>query len=248
MKTMNVHNTIENFLSGTAGPAEKAWLNKEMKRDPALERELNLRRRTDEILAGREILDLRARLGTIEMKKRSASSLRRTAVKAARYAAAIAVVALISSVLYLVLRPAPTSDQLYTSYYSGYESPGAVRSGTSSGNALMDNALAFYSAREYDKAIGYLEQVITSDQGNMEPVFMYGMANMEVSNFPVAEGSFTKVINHNDNLYIEDAAWYLGLCYMMTDEKEKAVNQLSAIADSRNRHSRQAAKLLRKLR
>ena len=248
MKTMNVHTTIENFLSGTAGVAEKAWLKKEMKRDPAVERELNLRRRTDDILAGREILDLRARLATIEMKKRSASALRRTAAKAAKYAAAIALVALVSSVLYFVLRPTTTADELYTSYYSGYESPGAVRSGISSGNTLMDNALALYSAKEYDKAIGYLEQVIATDKGNMEPVFMYGMANMEVSNFPVAEGSFTKVINHNDNLYIEDAAWYLGLCYMMTDEKEKALNQLSAIADSKSRHSRQAAKLVRKLK
>ena len=248
MKTMNAHNTIENFLSGTAGTAEKTWLRKEMKRDPALEREMNLRRRTDEILAGRETLDLRARLATIEMKKRSSSALRRTATKVARYAAVIAIVALVSSVLYFVLRPVTTPGELYASYYSGYESPGAVRSGVSSGNTLMDNALALYNAREYDKAIGYLEQVIAANQGNMEPVFMYGMANMEVSNFPVAEGSFTKVINHNDNLYLEDAAWYLGLCYMMTDEKEKALNQLSAIAASKSRHSRQAAKLVRKLK
>jgi tetratricopeptide (TPR) repeat protein len=248
MKTINVNNMIENFLSGTAGVAEKAWLTKEMKRDPALARELNLRRRTDEILTGRDILDLRAKLGSVEMKKRTASALRRSAAKAAKYAAAIAIVALISSVLYFVFRPASTTDELYTSYYSGYESPGAVRSAVSSGNTLMDNALALYGAREYEEAIGYLEQIIAIDQGNMEPVFMHGVANMEVSNFPVAEGSFSKVIDHNDNLYLEDAAWYLGLCYMMTDEREKALNQFSAIAESKSRHSRQAAKLLRKLK
>lgn len=245
---MNVQNTIESFLSGTASVSEKAWLTKEMKHDPALAREFNLRRRTDEILTGRDIIGLRSKLGTIEMKKRSAGGIQRTAAKAAKYAAAIAIVALISSVLYFVLRPASTPDELYSSYYSGYVSPGAVRSAVSSGNSLMDNALALYGAREYDKAIGYLEQVIANDQGNMEPVFMHGMANMEVSNFPVAEGSFSQVIDHNDNLYIEDAAWYLGLCYMMTDEKEKALNQFNAIAGSNSRHSREAAKLIRKLK
>jgi tetratricopeptide (TPR) repeat protein len=248
MKTINVHNTIEDFLSGTAGAAEKAWLMKEMKHDPALSREIYLRRRTDEILAAREVLDLRAKLGSVEIKKRSSSALRQTASKTAKYAAAIALVALISSVLYLVLRPASTTDELYSSYYSGYVSPGAVRSGVSSGNTLMDNALALYSAKEYDKAIGYLEQVIASDQDNMEPLFMHGMANMEVSNFPVAEGSFSKVIAHNDNLYIEDAEWYLGLCYMMTGENNKALKQFSAIAESKSRHSRQAAKLAGKLK
>jgi len=248
MKTINVHNTIENFLGGTAGEAEKEWLIKEMKRDPALSGEVNLRRRTDEILAAREVLELRAKLRSVEMKKRSAGALRRTALKTAKYAAAIALVALISSVLYLVLRPASTTDKLYTSYYTGYVSPGAVRSGVSSGNSLMDNALTLYSAKEYDKAIGYLEQVIATDQGNMEPVFVHGMANMEVSNFPVAEGSFSKVIAHNDNLYIEDAEWYLGLCYMMTGENDKALKQLSAIAGSKSRHSKQAAKLVRKLK
>ena len=112
----------------------------------------------------------------------------------------------------------------------------------------MENAIASYSAKEYDKAIGYLEQVIASEKGNMESVFMHGMANMEVSNYPVASGSFTRVIEHNDNLYLEDAAWYLSLCYMMTGNSEKAVNQLNAIAGSKSRYSRQAARLARKIR
>ena len=49
-----------------------------------------------------------------------------------------------------------------TRYYARYESPGAVRSAVSSGNTLMENAIASYSAKEYDKAIGYLEQVISA--------------------------------------------------------------------------------------
>ncbi|MDZ7634970.1 MAG: hypothetical protein U5L72_11330 [Bacteroidales bacterium] len=50
MKTINVHNTIENFLGGSAGKAEAEWLKSQMKQDPVLTREVNLRRKTDEIL------------------------------------------------------------------------------------------------------------------------------------------------------------------------------------------------------
>ena len=112
----------------------------------------------------------------------------------------------------------------------------------------MENAIASYTAKDYDKAISYLEQVILEEQGDMESVFMHGMANMEVSNYPVASGSFSRVIEHNDNLYLEDAAWYLGLCYMMTGETDKAVKQFSDISKSKSRYSKEAAKLARRLK
>ncbi len=248
MKTINVNNTIEDFLAGSAGKAESEWLKGEMKNDPKLAREVHLRQRTDEILADREIIELRAKLGVIAMKKRTPGAIHRTALKTASYAAAILLVAVISTALYLTVRPTASSDDLYSANYVRYETPGAARSAVSSGNTLMENAIASYSAREYDKAIGFLEQLIVSEQDNMESVFMHGMANMEVSNYPLASGSFTKVIEHNDNLYLEDAAWYLGLCYMMTDNNDKAVRQFEAIAASKSRYGKQAARLVRKLR
>ena len=76
MKTINVNNTIENFLSGSTGKAEETWL-KRSGRIPDLAREVALRRRTDEILADRSIIDLRTKLGIIEMKKRSAEHFAR---------------------------------------------------------------------------------------------------------------------------------------------------------------------------
>jgi tetratricopeptide (TPR) repeat protein len=247
MKTINVNNTIENYISGSAGKAEETWLKEEMQRDPALAREVTLRRRTDEILSDRSIIDLRAKLGMIEMKKRSAGTFRKTAARTASYAAAILLALILTSALYVALRPG-SNDALFDRYYARYETPGAVRSVVSSGNTLMENAIASYTAKEYDKAIGYLEQIISAEQGDIETVFMHGMANMEVKNYPVASGSFSKVIEHNDNLYLEDAAWYLGLCYMMTGEKDKAAKQFSAISASGSRYSRDAAKLARRLK
>jgi tetratricopeptide (TPR) repeat protein len=247
MKTINVNNTIENYLSGITGKAEEAWLKEEIRKDPALAREVNLRRRTNEILADRNIIDLRTKLGAIEMKKRYGGTVRRTAIRAASYAAAVLLALLISSALYFAFRPG-SNETLFNKYYARYESPGNVRSVVSSGNTLMENAIASYSAKEYDKAIEYLQQVISTGQADMETVFMNGVANMETRNYPAASGSFTKVIENNDNLYLEDAAWYLGLCYMKTGDAEKAVKQFSAIAASKSRYSKEAAKLARRLK
>lgn len=247
MKTNKVNNAIENMLGGQTDKAGEDWLMKEMNKNPDLNQEVKLRRKTDEILADRQIIDLRNKLNVIERGNRSAATVRKLLVKSARYAAAVAVVALLSTALYLGLRSGSSADELYATFYSVYESPGAVRSAENSGNTLMENAIASYSAKEYEKAIIYLEQLIKSDGEDMESVFMHGMANMEVKNYPGASGSFTRVIEHNDNLYLEDAAWYLGLCYMMTGNNEKAVTQFKAIASSRSRYGKQAARLARRL-
>lgn len=246
MKTINVKNTIENYLSGNASDAEKVWLLDEMKKNPELAREISLRKKTDEILGRKDIIDLRTKLAAIEMRKRSGISLRKSAVRTAKYAAAVAFAALISTAVYLSVRQTSPGD-LYQRYYQPYELPGAVRSMAGTGNSLMDKAIAAYSMKDYKEAIVYLEQLINTEQGNMESVFMHGMANMEESNYPTASISFNKVLENNNNLYLEDAAWYLGLCYMKNGEKEKAVNRFIAIAESKSRYSRQAAKLARRL-
>ncbi|MHC1731521.1 MAG: tol-pal system YbgF family protein [Bacteroidales bacterium] len=248
MKTKNVNNAIEDWLGGRADRAGREWLAGEMNKDPELAREVNLRRKTDEIIADRQVMELRSKLSAIGRKKRSAIPLRGIIIKSAKYAAAVAIIAVISTALYLELRPGASAEQLYASNYDHFESPGAVRSASGAGNTLMENAIASYSAKEYEKAIMYLEQIINSDRNDMESVFMHGMANMEVKNYPVASGSFTRVIEHNDNLYLEDAEWYLGLCYMMTGNREKAMSQFSSIASSESRYSRKAARLSRKLK
>jgi tetratricopeptide (TPR) repeat protein len=248
MKTKNVINAIEDWLGGRADRADREWLAGEMKKDPELAREVNLRRKTDEIIADMQVMELRNKLSVIGRKKRAAIPVRGIMIKSARYAAAVAIMAVISTALYMELRPDPSPDQLYASNYERYVSPGAVRSASSAENELMENAIASYSAKEYEKAITYLEQIINSDRNDMESVFMHGMANMEVKNYPVASGSFTRVIEHNDNLYLEDAEWYLGLCYMMTGNSEKALSQFTSIASSESRYSRKAARLSRKLK
>jgi len=246
MKTININDTIENYLNGSAGKAEETWLLGEMHDNKDLAREVELRRRTNQILADKSTIQLRGKLNAIEMKRRSAGSVRRAALKVSKYAAAFVAMALISAALYFPLRQ-NSDNKLYDKYYTQYVSPGSVRSVSAVNNTLMINALESYQAHEYEKAIFYLEQVLSTEQNNMESVFMHGMANMEVKNYPAASGSFNKVLQQNDNLYLEDAAWYLGLCYMMTGETDRAVRQFDLIAASKSRYNKEARKLAKRL-
>lgn len=247
MNAINVNNIIENYLNGTASKAEEIWLLGEMETDKNLTSEVELRRRTNKILEDRRVIELRNKLEVIEFRKRSLSPVKRTAIRVAKYAAAVACIALISSALYFPFRSTP-ADHLYNKYYSAYELPGTVRSAGTESNIMMRNAINSYKAHDYKTAISYLEKILGSGVQNVESEFIYGMANMGVHNYPVASKSFSKVIQQNDNLYIEDAAWYLGLCYMMNNETDKAVRQFEYISASKSRYSKEARKLARKLK
>ena len=57
MKTKDVNEAIENWLGGHADRSAQDWLIDEMKKDAALAREVTLRKKTDEILSDREVIN-----------------------------------------------------------------------------------------------------------------------------------------------------------------------------------------------
>ncbi len=77
---------------------------------------------------------------------------------------------------------------------------------------------------------------------------MSGVSNMELSQYKMASGSFKKVLDHNDNLFIEDAQWYLGFCYLKTENTNKAIDQFTKIAISTSSRKEKARKILKKIK
>jgi hypothetical protein len=82
----------------------------------------------------------------------------------------------------------------------------------------------------------------------MQSVLLNGVANFEDQKYPEAKQSFVKVINDNNNLYIETAKWYLALCYVKTNEREKAIQQLEIIKKEGGIYSNDAKKVARELK
>jgi tetratricopeptide (TPR) repeat protein len=246
MSIINMNDAIERYLSGMMTKEEELWLNAEIKGNPELGRELELRRRTNKILSDMSVIELRSKLEAIELKKRAANPVHRTAVRAARVAAAVAGAAIISSAIYFPNRNV-SPEKLYVQHYRGYEAITYTRSAHAETNALFASAMEAIRAKNYDQAINYLDQIVKTDQQNIESVFMLGVANMEIKNYTKAETLFENVISQNDNLFIEDANWYLGLCYMVNEEKDKALKQFEYIAGTKSKYSKEARRLIRKI-
>ena len=109
------------------------------------------------------------------------------------------------------------------------------------------NGKSFYQQGDFAKAVGYLEEVIEKMPDMVATNFYAGISYFELERFSEADESLKKVISQNDNLFIDQAEWYLGLCYIALNETDRARRQFARIASSNSEKAKQAKKLLRKL-
>ena len=82
----------------------------------------------------------------------------------------------------------------------------------------------------------------------MHSTLLNGISNFEIQNYPEATNSFRKVINNNNNLYIDHAQWYLALCYIRTGDQVKAKEQLIEVEKSGSIYRKDARKILKRIK
>ena len=247
MKTIDFSYFIERYNAGEMDEAEKQWFRKELKGNEKLRKEVEVRSNTDTILKNQDLMNLRNKLNAIEKQRKEPIPVRKPnrAVNI-KYAAVIAGFIIIGSIALLSNRKL-SSDEILDHYYKPYEAASTSRSGEMVTNTDYNFALDYYKIRDYRNAAIYFNKVIETDPGNMQSELLNGISNFEIHNYPEARGSFSKVIDNNNNYYIDHAQWYLALCYIKTDEKMKAVEQLAIIEKSKTIYRKDARKILKNL-
>jgi hypothetical protein len=78
--------------------------------------------------------------------------------------------------------------------------------------------------------------------------FYSGVALQETGKYQNAIKEYNTVKINKDNLFVEQADWYIGLCYLQTNEDKKAFNQFSEIAKNSGFYKQKAQAILRKMK
>jgi tetratricopeptide (TPR) repeat protein len=116
------------------------------------------------------------------------------------------------------------------------------------GDENIVDAVIKFQQKDYATASDLFKKILNKDDSNIAVWFYYGIANIETQNYDNSINAFTTIIKQNDNLYIEHAEWYLGLCYLKNNQKDKALDQFVAIASNpENFHHQEAKNILEKL-
>jgi TolA-binding protein len=243
MKTIDYSYFIESYIAGEMSASEEVWFKKELQGNESLQKEVQLRKRTDSILRKNEVISLRNKLVSIE-KMRQENPVRSKKINTPRfrYAAIVVGLLVIGSLLFNSFRK-ESSEHLFNNNYQTYSNPGSSRSAGTNFDAAYDN----FNKGEFKKALEGFKSYLSIHPGSTKFEFLSGVANMEIKNYPDAKTSFKEVINDNNNLYIEDANWYLAMCYLITNDIVMTKDQLRKISKSESVYNNRAKRILRHL-
>jgi tetratricopeptide (TPR) repeat protein len=240
---------ISKYLTGELDSLTSARFEEELRINPKLQQELELHKAVDEALADTEVMELRMQME--EIHKQLAPSIYETPKPQVRRMTRVAVAASFAVLLgfsAVMLFQLNSSQKLFDKFYQPYELTSTNRSGNSATDQTLRYALEKYQNKEYNQAVVLFEKVLEKDPNQMATQLYSGISYFEIAEYQKAGKSFSKVIEHNNNLYIEQAKWYLGFCYLKTDEKDKAIKQFTEIAKSDSYYNEKAKSILKKLR
>ena len=248
MKTIDFSYFIERYNSGEMSDAEKLWFEKELEGNENLRKEVHFRKRTDEVLNNKIIISLRNKLSDLEKMRNASIPVKRTKNSVyLKFAIFIALLVLTGS---LTIFPGRNlnNDEILSRYYKEYKPTSKQRSLETKTDETFTQAQEYFESHDYKNAALYFSKVVESNPKNMSATLLNGISNYEDKKYHEARQSFGKVIDDYKNLYIDHAQWFLALCYLKTNENDKAVNLLEIIRNEGGYYSNDAKKVIRKMK
>ena len=243
---------IQPFLDGELSREELDWFSKELESNAVLAEDIRLYREVDNAIREQDIMDLRDQLDVIHnaIGDPSQVPIRPTRYRKVLSYAAIASLAILISlgVLLKVQHNKLTNDQIFEKHYEPYEVTMIYRSAESDYQKVLSQAMTKYDDGEYLKAIDLIEEILAKDPADMASSLYSGISYMETEQYNQADMKFQKIIDHNDNLFVEQAAWYLGFCYLHTGQNFEARGHFKEIATSSGSYSKKAKKIMRSIK
>jgi len=243
---------LQKYLDNELSEKELTRFEQELNASPELMVDMDLYKEVDEAIADTEVLDFRAQLTDLREETRRSETGKRVFrfTRPWHYAASAALALLVAIGLATVLGRPLSNNDLFVKYMKPYELVLTNRSLDSEVTTLlMSKAQEHFLKQEFETAIEYFDEVLEVNSNKMEAEFYMGVSHMEIDQHQEASESFTRVIEQDDNLYIQKAEWYLAGCLLAMDETDLARRKFASIASSSNHYySDDAAKILKRMK
>ncbi|MGQ1911732.1 hypothetical protein ACT3CE_18385 [Marinifilum sp. RC60d5] len=241
---------IEDFLDGELSDEQLKKFEKDLLTDIDLKEDLQLHKEVDDAIMENDIMALRNKLEAIETpsgakRKRKIKFLSKWNLAAASIVLFIG----IGSLMFLLdNKNSYSNEKVYSSYYKPYNVVINTRSSDIAVDNILVSALKSYESKDYRTALGLFQKILDKDSTNITSNFYSGISNLEINQYNKANRNFTRVLKHKNNLFIEQSEWYLGFCYLMTNERQKAIKQFNLIAQGNSFYKTKAQEILDKLK
>ena len=165
-----------------------------------------------------------------------------------RYTSVSAAAIIIFVIIIRTLLPSNNPEKLFNTYYKPFNAISLVT--RNSNPDLYENyikAVEMYRLGNYQGAAVGFSDAIERDNLAIEPRFFMGITELALGNFDQAIDILSVVTNSSAG-YSKEAQWYLGLAYLRTGEKEKALACFELLNQTQNSYRERAEKIVRRLR
>ena len=242
---------LESYINSELSNEELASFEAELTSNQKLMDEIELIKNIDLALSETDVMQLRNNLHSIASEIASNKQTERSF--AGKFKAKRIVLSTVAASLILLLgitgiMSRQSQDDIYQKFYTKYEATGIVRSANLTANKTLTEALQKFENQDYNAALNLFTEVIARDQNNMVGHFYTGVSLQETGKYQNAIKEYETVIIDKDNLFTEQAEWYIGLCYLQTNENKKAYKQFKKIAKNEGFYQQKAQSILNKIK
>jgi tetratricopeptide (TPR) repeat protein len=242
--------SIENYIDGTLEGELLDEFLLELKDNSDLMAEVELRKQVNESIGESDIFNLRNELKaareSAEVKKVKMLIPESKVSHVGFWRSSVAILIVLLGIAGVLRNSFISADRMYDRYF---EAPAwSPERSLSNEITLMQRANVSYLKGDFAQVINILDQV---PESNIEyPVFdFYKAASFQrLDQLEEAIAGYTKVINHGDNLFIEESEWYRSLCYLKTGNKQKAKTELFAVIERKGHFENDAKAVIRRLK
>lgn len=248
---MNYSKYVDRYLENVMGSEERIWFEKELEGNQKLQDEVNLQKKLHAAIADKEAFALEEQLNLIHDQvykpwtvKVSKSSMKKAMV----IVSGIAVTFALITMLLITQKNSSSATDLYAQYFVPAEIGMSFRTSGSAVNSDLKTAMMLYESKRFDEAIKMFEDILEDDNSRIGLNLYSGISHMEVNQFDEANIRFKKIIDHNASAFIESAEWYLGLCYLLKEDEEKAIEIFTDISNKNGYYSKESKKILKKIK
>jgi tetratricopeptide (TPR) repeat protein len=151
-------------------------------------------------------------------------------------------------ILIKTLLPSYNPDKLFSSYYEPLSVVLPVTRGLGSSESnIYTSGIEKYKLGDYQGAAKDFSNAMLKDNTTTTPLFFSGISNLALGNYDQAVNLLSKVGSRSGE-FGKEAEWYLGLAYLKTGEKEKALICFEFLAQSPGYYRERAEKIIRHLK
>ena len=243
---------IDDYLMNYLGTKEQQEFEELMSEDARLSSELRLNEEINSAILEADIMKLRAPMGNIIDNEQKETKIRQfipgnfTHKTSRLIGAAASVAAVISAGAMILSQEKSSAEDLYLEAYHPYEATGLYRSGSVAAPEM--EGIDLYNEQKYILALEQFNKALSKNSEHPMCNFYSGLCYQQLGKYDKAIAAFQKVIDENDNLFIEQAQWYKALSLLKTKDLKKAYQSFNQIVDSNGYYSRNAKEIIKKLK